>query len=224
MPDRGWLATGCDDGTLRIWEAASPEQAHRWARQDHEVERRWSVWQRPGPKAPGFIQSWLVLAPLALKEDRRGAKGLEHQLPGEASLLPRAGEHVHVDGQEITWQAHHEEGPILDFSRLVGKGRSDCVLYAVCYVSSAADRHDLLLQLGSNNLAKAYVNGREVYKYNRGDTLGALEPIGPVTLRQGRNVLMLKVVEDWCNWLGCARFVDLESNPVQGLQVRLTPD
>ena len=46
----------------------------------------------------------------------------------------------------------------------------------------------------------------------------------PVTLRRGTNVLILKVENEIGAWRGCARLVDQEGNPVQGLQVRLTPD
>jgi hypothetical protein len=225
-PD-GWrLVTGSDDGTVKIWQAASPEHTARWAKQDQEIERRRAAWQRPGAKALGFIQDWLVLGPLALKADQTAIKGLEcEQLMGEASLQPQEGAHELVGGQEFTWQEHHEKEPILDFNRFVGKGRNDCVAYAVCYVSSAVEWKDLLLQVGSDDHAKVYLNGQEVYKNTRGDTLGALEPMGPVTLRKGTNLLVLKVVvKYWRDWHGCARFVDREGNPVQGLRVRLSPE
>ncbi len=175
--------------------------------------------------APGFIQDWLVLAPIPLKAGHRGAKGLERaQLQGEAKLQPRAGNHVRVDGREYTWQAYHEKEPVLDFNRFVGKLSPNSVAYAVCYVISAAERHDLLLQVGSDPRAKVYLNGQPVYKYLRGRSLVALDPISPVTLRNGTNVLVFKVVNENWGWLGCLRFVDREGNPVQGLEVRLTPE
>jgi hypothetical protein len=39
------------------------------------------------------------------------------------------------------------------------------VAYAVCYVTCEAARNDLLLQVGSDDDAKVYLNGQEVYKY-----------------------------------------------------------
>jgi hypothetical protein len=35
---------------------------------------------------------------------------------------------------------------------------------------------------------------------------------------------VFKVVNETANWEGCVRFVDDADNPVQGLQVRLTPE
>jgi hypothetical protein len=128
-----------------------------------------------------------------------------------------------VGGQEFTWREHHEKDPVLDFNRLLGESCNYSVAYAVCYVISAAERHDLLLQVGSDDQAKVYLNGQEVYKYTRVRPLATLDPSRSVTLRKGTNVLVLKVVNESGQWLGCARFVDRDGKPVEGLEVRLTP-
>src|SRR5262249_54973753 len=159
-------------------------------RQDQDDARRRAAWQRPGASAPGFIQDWLVLAPLALEPGLRYAKALEPEpLAGEAKLTPRAGERVPGAGGESTWQAHHAEEPVLDFNRIVGKQSENSVAYAVAYVISEAERNDLLLQVGSDDHAKVYLNGQEVYKYTGLRPLVTLDPIGPVRLRKGTNVL-----------------------------------
>jgi WD40 repeat protein len=223
-PDGSQLVTACNDGPVKIWEAASPAQVALWTRQDQEMERRRALWQRPGRNADGFIHEWLVLGPLALKENETGAKGLERQqLPPKASLHPQAGDHVLVDGQKLTWQAHHENEPTLELNQLLAKGRNYCAAYVVCYVICAMERNDLLLQVASCEQAKVYLNGQQVYQYTRGGT-AALEPIGPVRLRKGMNLLLIKNVKDNRNWNVCARFVDQDGNPAQGLEVRLTPD
>jgi WD40 repeat protein len=219
------LISGSDDGTVKIWEAASPEQVAFWDKQDQEAARRHAAWQRPTSSTPGFIQDWLILAPLAREDDQTGAERLEReQLAGETRLQPRAGDRVQVNGQEYTGQAHREKEPILDFNRIVGELCNRAVAYAVCYVVSEMDRNDLLLQVGSDDQAKIYLNGQEVYKKSLASSLNALDPVGPVTLRKGTNVLVLKVVNHAMTWEGCARFVDREGNPVPGLQVRLTPE
>jgi WD40 repeat protein len=223
-PDGRRIVTGCEDGTVKIWEAASPEEVAVWTRQDQNVERAWAVWQGPVRGAPGFIQDWLVLAPLALEDDQRAAKGVEReQLPGEANLRPREGDSVRVRDEQHTWRAHHAEEPVLDFNRFAGRMCPNSVAYAVCYVFSDMERHDLLLQVGSDDEAKVYLNGQEIYKYTRVRG-GGLDPSRPITLRKGINVLVLKVVNENDQWLGYARFVDREGNLVPGLQVRLTPE
>jgi hypothetical protein len=213
------------DGTIQIWDAASPAEAARWIQHDQEVERRQAAWQAPARDASGFIQDWLVLLLPEPKVGEIGARGLEiEHLPREASLQPRAGERERLGGQEIAWQAVHEKEPILDFNRLAGKQCDDGVAYAVCYVISEAERKDLLVQVGSDDGARMYLNSQEIYKYTGMRAMPALDPSAPVTFRKGTNVLVLKVVNENGAWLGCVRIVDREGNPVQGLQVRLTPD
>ena len=65
---------------------------------------------------------------------------------------------------------------------------------------SEVERNDLLLQVGSDDQAKVYLNGQEIYKYILPRGLVALDPIGPVTLRKGTNVLVLKVVNEALDW------------------------
>ena len=112
---------------------------------------------------------------------------------------------------------------MLDFNRLVGRQSQDSVAYAVCYVISAAERK-LLLQVGSDVMAKAYLNGREIHKDSQWHISLALDPIGPITLHKGTNVLVLKVANDAFSWTACARFVDLDDKPAKGLRYSLTPD
>jgi WD40 repeat protein/serine/threonine protein kinase len=173
------LISGSDDGTVKIWEAATPEEVALWDRQEQEAARQQAFWQRPVAGAPGFIQDWLVLAPLELAPGERGDKGLQReQIPGEAKLQPRAGDRVRVVAwsgdqttrREYTWQEHREQEPVLDFNRFVGKLSTNRAGYGVCYVISAAERNDLLLQVGSDDQAKVYLNGTEVYKYLQGRT------------------------------------------------------
>jgi hypothetical protein len=57
---------------------------------------------------------------------------------------------VQVAGKQYIWKPHHEQEPIVDFNRFVGKFSDDSVAYAVCYVTSSAERKDLLLQVGSD--------------------------------------------------------------------------
>jgi hypothetical protein len=214
-----------EDGKLKIWEAASVEQTALWSGHDQQGPRTPEAWRRPEDGAPGFIQDWLVLAPLKLNDDEGWAEALaREQIPREAGLQPRAGERIRVADKEFLWKGHRAEGPILDFNRFAGQLCNHSVAYAGCYVISEAERHDLLLQVGSDDQAMVYLNGREIYKHILPRSLVALDPIGPVRLHKGTNVLILKVVNQGMDWQGCARFVDPEGKPAQGLRVTLTPE
>jgi hypothetical protein len=129
-----------------------------------------------------------------------------------------------VDGQEYTWKKYRGEAPILDFHRFVGRVSEPSLAYAVCYVISDRERPDLRLQVGTRQEGRVYLNGQDLdYSILHLGSLWAMDEIGPITLHQGTNTLVLKVGIHH-RGQGCARFVDAKDNPVQGLQVRLTPE
>jgi WD40 repeat protein/serine/threonine protein kinase len=222
-PDGRRIITGGEDGTIRFWEAASREEVYAWVRRDQEAEQRRTAWQKPDPNAPGFIRSWLILAPLKLEDGDNGFQGRDReQIPGEARLRPRAGDKA--DGWEGRWRAYHGNESILDFNRLVGKTCAYSAAYAVCYVISEVERNGLLLQVASDDQGKIYLNGQEIYKDSPGRLGFILHPVGPVTLRKGTNTLVFKVVNVRGDWLGAVRFLDRDGNPVQDLQESVTSD
>jgi hypothetical protein len=97
------------------------------------------------------------------------------------------------------------------------------VAYAVCYIESDRERDGLWLQVGADDRAKVYLNGREIYRSPWSRTVTPLDAVGPVRLERGINVLLLKVVNEKESWQCCARLVDDAGRPAEGLRVRLAP-
>ncbi len=106
---------------------------------------------------------------------------------------------------------------------MLGGVAGRCVTYAVCYIESDKPRDGLWLQVGCDDQAKVYLNGREVYEARLPHSLVTLDTVGPVGLRRGNNVLLLKVANETGQWEGCARLIDDAGLPVQGLRLKLTP-
>jgi hypothetical protein len=111
----------------------------------------------------------------------------------------------------------------VNFNAVLGQITKRSVAYAVCYIDSDLARDGLWLQVGSDDQAKVYLNGREVYRNRVPLPLFALDTVGPVELKQGINMLLFKVVNVAGDWKFCARLVDEEGRPVEGLRVKLTP-
>jgi hypothetical protein len=113
----------------------------------------------------------------------------------------------------------------VDFNAVLGRVTERSVAYAACYLESDRPRNDLWLQVGSDALAKVYLNGQEIYQYRmvRGIRSG-LDTIGPVTLKQGTNVLLFKVLNEDLDWDGCMRLVDDAGQPAKDIHVKLTPE
>jgi hypothetical protein len=207
-----------------LWDAADAEALERWARQDRAMVDPLARNVFRGPRAQGFLRDWLVLLPLPLAPGEPGTQGVDRkQHPDEKDLQPRPGDRAPVGGGELAWKEYHSPEAVLDLNALMGRATEQSVAYAVCYIESDRPRYDVWLQVGSDDEAKAYLNGQEVYRSRVPRSLEALDTAGPVALKQGTNVLVLKVVNESWSWEVCARLVDEEWRPAEGLRVKLTP-
>jgi hypothetical protein len=78
------------------------------------------------------------------------------------------------------------------------------------------------LALSTNDQGKAWVNGKEVFKFAETRVLDKDTDRIEVPLVKGQNVLMLKVINEVNNWQACARFLK-DGAPVKNLTISLTP-
>src|SRR5688572_9812549 len=159
--------------------------------------------QEFAPDGEGFIRDWLVLAPIPCEGSDNGANEIDQdQLKGEAKLEPKAGDKVKANGKEATWTAHKTKNFFIDFRESFGKDLGeDAIGWAVAYVHAEADL-DCKLQVGSNDHCKAWVNGVQLVKNDEGRTLEKDQNSANATLKKGRNVVALKVINDKNNWQG----------------------
>ena len=207
-----------------MWDAAGAEAVQQWARQDRAVQDLLARNDFRGPHAQGFLQTWLLLLPLPFAPGETGAQALDRpQLPGEASLRPRPGERVRSAVGRGFGRSIGRPEAVVNFNAVLGRVAERSVAYAVCYLESDQARDGLWLQVGSDDQAKVYLNGREIYSPSDPYAWWTLDTVGPVGLKQGINVLLFKVVNETGQWEGCARLVDDAGRPVQGLRVKLTP-
>ena len=180
------------------------------------------VQEASSPDADGFIRDWLVLAPIAI-DGESGADQIDKDfVSGEATVKPKAGDKVMVGGRELTWTPHKSTDYFIDFLAAFGKTRGEYVAgYAATYVL-ADDDMKVTLALSSNDQGKAWLNGQQVFRFADTRTLEKDSDSSAVTLKKGRNVLLLKVINETNNWQGCARFLK-DGGPVKNLRISLAP-
>ena len=173
-PDGQRIVTGSHDATARVWEAARPEQVAAWQEEERaaaqylaalERERTAEQERQRVARARDSIKQWLVLAPIALATGQSGAEGLDiEQIVGEGQLRPKAGEARSIGGGELKWREVALTNEVIDFNALLGHETTQSVAYAVCYLRSEAEQRGLQMLVGSDDEAKVYLNGKQVYK------------------------------------------------------------
>jgi hypothetical protein len=161
-----------------------------------------------GVSPDGFIQKWLVLAPIPLAEGSRGADALDKQLmTDDAAIKPKAGDKVTIDGKEYVWKETVLTEHIMNLLTVVGGDADNNAAYLVSYIDSPDEKKNLSLKVGSDDESKVYLNGKEVLKITNEQTVGEDQSSAEVTLQKGVNVIVAKVINVGGDWGFCARFM-----------------
>jgi len=233
------IVTGNYDATAKVWEAARAEQVAAWQQEEQAARQTLAAFQRDRiaehereriavASDEGRIKRWLILAPVALGAGQSGAEGLDaEQIESEARLRPVAGETRSTGDSELRWREftfEDYEDYAIDFNAILGRETTQSVAYAVCYIRSETEQRGLQMLLGSDDQARVYLNGKQVYKSPAARPFAADQDTVPdITLNAGLNVLVFKVVNGMVDWKGSIRFTDVQGNPVKGIKVTLIP-
>ncbi len=189
------------------------------AQADREAERLAAV-----ARDPGALKQWLVLGPIPLPPGQSEVDGLDTELiPNEARLRPRSGERMSIAGAELTWRLVRQPDYILDFDTLVGVSEHAAV-YAVCYLSVPSTQPDLKMLVSSDDQAKIYLNGKQLYRQPAPrSAVPDQDIVSEVSLEAGTNVLVFKVLNGLLYCSGSIRFTDSTGGPVLDLNTHVSP-
>src|SRR5437879_8043136 len=103
-----------------------------------------------GLDSDGFVQKWLVLAPIPIPDGDTGSDALsKQQIKDEARLKPKPGDKLKVGSTELVWKAHTCTDHLLDFNAVLGAQTEDSVGYAVTFVSAPESMKDIKMKIGS---------------------------------------------------------------------------
>ena len=178
---------------------------------------------KSGVNEDGFCQRWLVLAPIPFANGESGSDALDReQLKDEAKLKPKAGDKAKAGGKELTWKEHTCPEHLLDFNALLGGQTEDSVAYAVAFIDAPEEMKGVKMKTGSDDQAKVYLNGKEVFKYAEARAAEKDQDTTEVTLKKGVNVMVVKVVNEKMDWSFCVRFTDKDDKPLTKLKSKTT--
>jgi hypothetical protein len=177
------------------------------------------------PDEEGFLRSWLLLAPIPMADGQSEEDALNKEwIANEAKLAPKAGDKLKVGEKELTWKAITASDYFFDINGAVGDTTENAVAYAVAYVTAPDEMKGLQLRVGSDDMCKVYLNGKEVIKATEDRPVDKDQnQADDVTLNKGVNVIVFKIVNGAVDWAGAARFTDKDAKPVTGVTLGLTP-
>jgi hypothetical protein len=177
------------------------------------------------PDEEGFLRSWLLLAPIPMADGQSEEDALNKEwIANEAKLAPKADDKLKVGEKELTWKAITASDYFFDINGAVGGTTENAVAYAVAYVTAPDEMKGIQLRVGSDDMCKVYLNGKEVIKATEDRPVDKDQnQADNVTLNKGVNVIVFKIVNGAVDWAGAARFTDKDGKPVTGVTLGLTP-
>ncbi len=176
------------------------------------------------PDPEGYIRDWLMLAPVALPEAAGAADLiLTEQIKGEAALKPRDGDLTAINGRQLTWK--HITAPTnhFDFNAVLKSQNDHCVGFMVTYVECDREIPDVIMAVGSNDQGRIYFNGVDIYAFTEARPLILDADKGKVTLKQGVNDIVFKIINEQNSWQGAMRLTDKSGAPLKNLKIKLSP-
>lgn len=183
------------------------------------------------PDPSGFIQRWMVLEPIPVgggvtDAAVRAAVGKEY-FAGQLTAVPRDGDKVGVDGQQLAWHAEESSRYNLNlfhFARALRKPSGNALFWVVTVVNCPDEVKGARLAVGSNAASVWWVNGKEVVAlYGDRQTVIDDGVSGKLTLRKGPNVVRGAVINAFGATDFCARVLDGQDKPVTTFSITLDP-
>ena len=101
-------------------------------------------------------------------------------------------------------------------------GGQQCVAYARTWIHSDGER-DAVLELGSDDGIKVWLNGKQVYALNVARALQPGSDKVSVRLREGWNPLLLKITQNNQGWEFCARVRNPDGSHLEGVRCDSSP-
>jgi len=196
---------GVLDDTMRKAEAAKgqiPPSQQRFLTSPYGLHNIRGLGKAPAPDDPWhFIQKWAVTGPFPLEWEGEGSTstppGFDRAYPPETNTDPAAVFDT-VDGKAPWRPVATDMSCCLDF--LEHFGTSENVL---CYARStivAPRDMEARMSLGSNDGAKVWVNGEQVFSWSGGRPAKPHQDEFAVTLKEGRNAVLVKVENLGASW------------------------
>jgi len=159
----------------------------------------------------GYITTWLVAGPYTHEGGSLFDQPFPPEQPGAQDVAWRL-----TSGVNGPFTKHITPGAI-NLGAIIGGNNRTAYLRTGVY---CPEKRKALLQLGSDDSVKVWLNGKSVHAKNAKRAVKRAEDVVQVELKEGWNILLMKIVQGNGEWGACARFANLDGSLMEGLLVR----
>ncbi|MFC1672061.1 HEAT repeat domain-containing protein [Planctomycetota bacterium] len=157
-----------------------------------------------------YITAWKVAGPYT-KPGKNGPALFDVAFPPES---PGA--------KDVEWKQTPSTGDpsrawLVDLARIVGGDNRAAYLRAVV---ESSEEKQVLLELGSDDGVKVWLNGKVIHANNTARGVRPAEDKVKTVLKAGENVLLVKITQGNGGWGACARFRKPDGSRLEGLKTR----
>lgn len=185
------------------------------------------------PDAEGFLQRWMLLEPIN-KPNRSNTVFVDSYLrkefnneyfPNQFTVIPKDGDKVTVDGNELKWHALETTNfnvKLFRFAYGLYKQTYGVLFWAVTVVNSPSELKNVRMAVGSNSASMWWLNGEEAVILS-GDRRMVMDDCVSkrLTLKKGKNIIRGAVINGPGLSDFCVRFIDENGEPVKDITLSL---
>jgi hypothetical protein len=172
---------------------------------------------RADADATPYVDTWAVCGPF----DNANAVGFDAVYGPEKDMAKGIDPDAKYDGLggKVGWVKAKTADDTLDFLPLFPNNQENAAAYAYVLVKSPKDM-TCNLSIGSDDGAKAFLNGKQVYAHAEDRGLTKDEDTADLMLKAGDNNLLVKVVQVGGAWSLCVRLTK-KADAVDGITFSL---
>ena len=164
----------------------------------------------------GFIaeSAWSIIGPL---NNANGIGYNEVYIPEDAMQINTAAKYDGVDRQ-VGWKKRADDtfDGFVDLDKIFGGKVNWATAYAWAAVT-APDEREAQIRIGSDDQAKVWLNGEEVFTYSESCSATIDQNVIPVTLKAGENSILVKSCDEIGFWGFYLRLTDTDGKPFTDL-------
>ena len=161
--------------------------------------------------------AWLVLGPF---DNTAGIGYNTEYIPEDTTQIDLTANYDGVD-EQISWRKFTDD--VFDGFIDLGSNNNWRVSYTYATVTSP-DEREVFFRFSSDDQAKIWLNGTEVFADTNTQTAILDRHAIPVTLKAGKNTILVKVCNEEMRWRFYLRVTDADAKPFEDLKINDVPD